>query len=130
MRSVALAAGALVAFGTVPSYAQQGQGKPADTPHQPIRATAASSPVTAQLEDFDLADHGPGYRGNGRAERVRMEDALATAPEMPRGMIIEGGAPSVEYVSAEGGPVLGVGAFGRNGRDVPRLAHVRLGWQF
>ncbi|GMM93829.1 hypothetical protein [Qipengyuania sp. MTN3-11] len=92
-------------------------------PPLPSQAPAATAPVPV---DFDLAAHPRARSG----EPVASEDAMAPAPRVPRAMVLRGNAPSVEMQPFDDGPVLGAGALGRNGRDVPGLAHVRLDWEF
>ena len=115
MRSVLVTSAVFCALGASPALSQDTD----DRKTEPARMT----PVA---ERFDLADHASA----DRSRRIPTERAMLAAPVKPRGMIESGGAPSIEIETADGGPVFAAGAFGRNGKDVPGLAHVRIGWEF
>ena len=90
---------------------------------QDASAQPASEPIAAK---FDLASHSRASPRN----MVASDDGMLPDIRIPRNMIVGERAPSVEYRTSPDGVVIAAGALGRNGRDVPRLAHIRLGWEF
>lgn len=92
-------------------------------------AAHGAAPATTLPAGFDLS------KTSGRA--ISREEAAPREPAVPRNLDTRDFAvdmPELEVSLAEKGPVILLGAMGgRRGdtyKDMPKLAHVALGWSF